>query len=128
MSILKSEDSKKWINALVAMISVLSGFITIRFVETLSEWFDLEAKVGNFLAFTQGVGVAAGVLTFFVIYKNKKAMTYLNDVFGELLKVIWPEKDTVVKATIGIIIGVSIFSGLFVLVDFLFQRILNFIY
>ena len=128
MSILKSEDSKKWINALVAMISVLSGFISIRFVETMGEWFDLEAKVGNFLALSQGVGVAAGVLTFFVFYKNKKAMTYINDVYGELLKVIWPEKDTVVKATIGIIIGVSIVSGIFVLVDYLFQRILNLIY
>lgn len=128
MSILKSEDSKKWINALVAMIAVLSGFIAIRFVETMGEWFDLEAKVGNFLAMSQGVGVAVGILTFFIIFKNKKAKTYLNDVYGELLKVIWPEKDTVVKATIGIIIGVSIVSGIFVLVDYLVQRILNFIY
>ncbi|RLA61624.1 MAG: preprotein translocase subunit SecE [Epsilonproteobacteria bacterium] len=128
MSILKSEDSKKWINALVAMIAVLSGFVSIRFTETMGEWFDLEAKVGNFLAMSQGIGVAVGLLTFFVVYKNKKAMAYLNGVFSELIKVIWPEKDAVVKATIGIIIGVSIFSGLFVLVDFLCQKVLNLIY
>jgi len=128
MSILKSEDSKKWINALVAMVAVLAGFISIRFVETMGEWFDLEAKVGSFLAMSQGIGVAAGILTFVAIYKSKKATGYLNDVYGELIKVIWPDKDSVVKATIGIIIGVSIVSGIFVLVDYLVQRVLNLIY
>lgn len=128
MSVLKSEDSKKWINALLALGSLLSGFVAIRFVETMGEWFDLEAKVGNFLVLSQGLGVAVGLATFFWLFKNKKAMTYLNDVYGELLKVIWPEKDAVVKATIGIIIGVAFFSGLFVLVDFLFRKLLNLIY
>jgi preprotein translocase subunit SecE len=128
MSIIKSEDSKKWINAFIAINALLLGYVVIRFIETLGEWFDLEAKIGNFLAFSQGLGVLSGLVAFIVIYKNKKWITYLDEVYGELLKVIWPERDSVVKATIGIIIGVSIASGLFVLVDFIFQKLLGLIY
>ena len=128
MSIIRSEDGKKWINSFIAICSILAGFITIRFVEQLGEWFDLEAKIGNFLAFTQGLGVLVGVVTFILIIKNKNASEHLNEVYAELVKVVWPEKDAVLKVTIGIIIGVSIFSGLFVAIDYISQQLLALVY
>ncbi len=128
MSIIKSEDGKKWINALIAGCSVLVAFVTIRFIEQLSEWFDLEAKVGNFILFSQGIGILLGVVTFLAIAKNKKAISYMQEVYGELLKVVWPENDGVVKVTVGIVIGVSIVSGLFVLIDFLSKQLLSLVY
>jgi preprotein translocase subunit SecE len=60
MSILKIEDSKKWINAFLAIVSVIAGFVTIRFLLTMGEWFDLEAKIGNFPVVIQGVGISRG--------------------------------------------------------------------
>ncbi|MDH5581066.1 MAG: preprotein translocase subunit SecE [Bdellovibrionales bacterium] len=128
MSIIKSEDGKKWINAFIAGVSILVGFVTIRFIGQLSEWFDLEAKVGNFLVFSQGLGVLLGLITFIAITKNKKALQHMQEVYGELLKVVWPESDAVVKVTVGIVIGVSIISGLFVLIDFLSQELLSLVY
>lgn len=128
MSIIRSEDGKKWINSFIAVVSILAGFMTIRFVEQLGEWFDLEAKVGNFLAFTQGLGVLIGVATFLLIIKNKKASAHLDEVYAELVKVVWPEKDAVLKVTVGIIIGVSIVSGLFVLIDYVSQQLLSMVY
>ena len=128
MSIIRSEDGKKWINSFIAIISILSGFITIRFIAQLGEWFDLEAKIGNFLAFNQGMGVLIGVAVFIFIIKNKKASGHLNEVYAELVKVVWPEKDGVLKVTVGIIIGVSIISGLFVLIDYVCQQLLALVY
>ncbi len=128
MSIIKSEDGKKWINSFVAIVSILVGFITIRFLEQLGEWFDLEAKVGNFLAFTQGVGVLVGLITFISILKNPKASGYLKEVYGELVKVVWAENDTVLKVTVGIIIGLAIVSSIFVLIDYLAQQLLSLAY
>ena len=128
MSIVKQEDGKKWINSLIAIISLLAGFVTIRFVEQMGEWFDLEAKVGSFLALTQGAGIVVGVLTFVIIFKNKKASTLLNEVYGELVKVVWPDKDSVLKITVGLVIGLGIVSAIFVLVDFVFRKILELIY
>ena len=128
MSIIKSEDGKKWINSFLAVISVICGFIVVRFVEQLSEWFELEAKVANFNVGTQVLGVVVGFGVFLYCIKSEKVMAHLREVFGELVKVIWPDKDSVVKVTIGIIIGLVIISGILVGIDYLFQWLLKFFY
>lgn len=128
MSILKTEDKNKWINAFVAISSMLAAYVTIVFVKLLGEWFDLEAKIPNFLVLAQVFGIVVGIATFVLVLKNSKAMGYLNDVYGELVKVAWPDKDAILKSTIGIIIGVAILAGLFVLVDFIVQKLLALVY
>ena len=42
MSSVDSKDSRKWINFFVVLVAVLTGYVTITFVEQLSEWFDLK--------------------------------------------------------------------------------------
>ncbi|MCP4913631.1 MAG: preprotein translocase subunit SecE [Oligoflexia bacterium] len=128
MSVIKSEDSKKWINSFVAVCSILVGYLVIKFLGQMGEWFDLEAKVKNFLMVSQGVGILFGLGTFIFVTKNVKAAGHMDEVYAELVKVVWPEKDNVVKSTIGIVIGVSIISGLFVAVDFLFRKLLELAY
>lgn len=128
MSIIKAEDSRKWINSFVAIISILAGFCTISFLNQMSEWFDLEAKVNHFLMVSQGVGILTGLITFIAIVKNKGASSHMQEVYDELVKVVWPDCDSVIKVTIGIIIGVSIVSSILVGIDFSFQKILELIY
>ena len=128
MSIIKSEDGNKWINSFLAIVGVIVAFIVISFIEQLGEWFDLEASIGNFTIFAQGVGILAGLGTFIYIVKNKVASTHLNEVYSELVKVIWPDRDSVLKVTFGLVIGLSIVSCIFVLIDFSFRKLLEFIY
>jgi len=128
MSLLKSEDSQKWINSFVAVVSIIVGFVTIRFVGQLGEWFDLEAKINHFVLVAQGLGFVIGLAVFVFVVKNKSALTHLQDVYGELLKVVWPDKDSVVKVTIGIIVGLIILSSIFVGVDYLIRTILELLY
>jgi len=128
MSLLKSEDSKKWINSFVAICAVISGYLVIQFTQQMGEWFDLEAKVPYFLGVAQGVGIVVGLLIFLLVRKNNGARTYLEEVYAELVKVIWPESDSVVKSTIGILIGLTIISSIFISVDFLFRKALELVY
>lgn len=128
MSILKSEDSSKWINALVAIAAVLSGFVVTKFVDQLGAWFDLEAKLSSFSVVSQALGVVTGILVFVIILKNSKSSAYLDEVFNELLKAVWPSKDQTTKMTIGIAIALVVCSGVFVFVDFVFKKILSFVY
>ena len=128
MSLVKSEDNKKWINTFSAICSIIVGFVLIRFQQQLGEWFDLEARIPYFLMISQGIGIISGLITFIIITRNKVSSTHLNEVFAELVKVIWPKSDDVVKSTVVIIIGLSIISGLFVGVDFLFQKVLELLY
>lgn len=128
MSIIKSEDSGKWINALVAIAAALSGFIVTKFVDQLGIWFDLEAKVSSFSVLSQGLGVLTGIMVFAIILKNSKSSSYLQEVYSELVKAVWPSKDATTKMTIGIAIALVIASGIFVFVDFVFKKILDFVY
>lgn len=128
MSLIKAEDNQKWINFFVVIISALSGFLFIRFLQQMGEWFDLEAKIPYFLGVSQGAGILLGLIIFIVIQKNKNSKEHLNEVYSELVKVIWPDSESVVKSTIGILIGLTILSCIFVSVDYLFREGLNLIY
>jgi preprotein translocase subunit SecE len=128
MSIIKSEDSSKWINALVAIAALLAGFIVTKFLDQLGAWFDLEAKISNFSFVSQGLGVVVGIATFVIILKNSKTSSYLQEVYNELVKAVWPSKDTTLKTTMGLVVGLAIVSGVFVFVDFVFKKIMSFVY
>ena len=128
MSIVKSEDAKKWINAFIAICSILLGYVVINFMNFLGEYFDLEAKVNHYLWLSQGLGVALAIASFIFALKHKEIMTYLGEVYGELVKVVWPDKDSIVKLTVGIVIALAICSGILVLIDFIFRKILSLIY
>jgi preprotein translocase subunit SecE len=128
MSLLKAEDNHKWIRFFLAIVSVITAFVSIRFLEQLSEWFDLEAKIGNFQIVSQIVGIILGVTTFLAILKNKNASTYMNEVYTELTKVVWSDREVAMKLTVGIVVGVSIISLIFLGFDVAFQKLLELIY
>ena len=123
MSLIKSEDNKKWINAFVAICAA----VTIRFFEQMGEWFDLEAKIPSFPIVVQVVGIIIGLIIFVVVTRNKSASEHLNDVYAELVKVTWPKKEDVMATTVGLVIALSIISGIFVLVDMGFRKLLELI-
>lgn len=128
MSIIKAEDSKKWINFFVALISILCGYLTIKFLGQMGEWFDLEARIPYFLGVSQGLGIVIGLAVFLIVKGNAQAREHLDEVYSELVKVIWPDSESVVKSTIGILIGLAILSSVFVGVDYVFRELLNLIY
>ena len=128
MSIVKSENAPKWINAFVAIVSVIAGFVAIRFLDFTGQWFELEAQIPNFLVITQAVGVIVGLGTFAWIKKSAKASGHLKEVYAELVRVVWPDKDTVIKLSIGIMIAVTIISGILLVIDFVARSLLELIY
>lgn len=128
MSIIKSEDSRKWITALTVIASVLAGYVVYKFVGQLGDWFDLETRISSFSVVAQGVGFLTGVGTFIYILKNSETSSYLQEVYNELLKVVWPSKDATIKMTIGIAIALVIVAAIFTAVDFIFKHILEFVY
>jgi preprotein translocase subunit SecE len=124
----RSTDGRKWINGLVALGAFVCAFYVILFIGQMGEWFDLEAKVSNFKGIAQGIGVLIGLLGFVYVVKSEKCSTFLNEVFAELVKVVWPDKDSVVKLTIGIIIALAICSVILFFIDYLSRQLLGLFY
>lgn len=127
MSSVSQNEGKKWIQTSVAITCMFLGYIIISFFETLSEWFELESKVQNYMAISQGASVLIALSVFVYIMKNPKTSTFLNEVFQETVKVVWPDKNETVRHTIGIMIGVGIVGFILGFFDLTASYLLNLI-
>jgi len=117
MSLTVKDNGKKWIQASVAICCGLLVYILITFFMQMGEWFELEAKIPAFVLVAQGVSVLFAVFVFIYLMNNIKTKTFLEEVYVEAIKVIWPDKNETVKHTIGIMIGVTIVGVLLAVFD-----------
>ena len=118
MTVASNNEGKKWIQASLALVCIFLGYVVISFFEKMSEWFLLESKIPYFFAMSQALGVIVGLTTFLVIIKTPKTAEFLRDVYDELLKVVWPDRDQTWKYTFVIMIAVTIMGFVFGLFDF----------
>lgn len=127
MSLATKDNGKKWIQASVAVTCILLGYVVNSFFVQLSEWFELETKIKNFIYVAQGLSVLIGFGVFVYIMKNEKTSTFLNEVYAEAIKVIWPDKTDTNKQTIVIMIGVTIVGFILGFFDILSSWLLSLI-
>lgn len=128
MSTAYKQDGKKWIQTSVAAVCIFFGVVVYRFLEQLSEWFDLESKINHFSPIAQALSVALGGIAFLYIIKNEKTSSFLKEVYAETIKVVFPDKNQTVKHTIGIMIGVTIVGFLLGIFDFTASKLLSLIH
>ena len=118
MSVASQNDGKKWIQTSVALVCILLGYVLISFFEKLGEWFTLEARVPYFFAVTQVLSVLIGVGVFGYLFKNPKTSLFLQEVYSETVKVVWPDKQQTWRHTFVIMIAVTIMGFVFGFFDF----------
>ncbi len=118
MSMTSTNEGKKWIQATLALSCIFLGYIVVSFFEKMAEWFVLESKIPYFYAITQALGVVVGLSTYIIILRNPKSSSFLDDVFQELIKVVWPDRNQTWKYTVLIMIGVTIMGFVFGFFDF----------
>ena len=113
MSVTSENEGRKWIQSAVAVTCIFLSYVIISFLETLSDWFALESKIPFFEVGVTAFGVLAGLIYFILIFKNPKSDSFLKEVYHEVMKVAWPDKDQTWSATIKIMIGVAIMGVVF---------------
>lgn len=118
MAVASNEEGKKWIQASVAVVCILAGWVLISFFEKLAEWFALETMVPYFYVITQGVSVLAALGVYIYIMKNPKTSEFLENVYQEVMKVVWPNSQQTWRHTVVIMIGVTICGFLLGFFDF----------
>lgn len=121
-------DGRKWINALLVLGAALVAFVVVRFLGQMTEWFDLESKIPYVNGVGQGIGIFVGILSFIVSIRSKMIMTFLDEVYSELEKVLWADRDETTRLTFVIIIAVGITSVFLGLLDFIIGKGLNLLY
>ena len=118
MAVASHDEGKKWIQASVAVVCILAGWVLINFFEKLAEWFALETMVPYFFAITQVLSVLIALGTYVYIMKNPKTSDFLANVYQEVLKVVWPDRQQTWRHTFVIMVAVTIFGFIFGCFDF----------
>jgi preprotein translocase subunit SecE len=118
MSVASNEEGKKWIQTTVAITCILFTYILISFFEKLADWFALETKIPYFFGISQFVSVVIGLTTYIAIFKNPKSSEFLTNVYQEVMKVVWPDRQQTWRHTFVIMIAVTIMGFVFGFFDF----------
>ncbi len=118
MAVASNEEGKKWIQASLAVVCILLGYILISFFEKLAEWFALESMIPYFFGVTQALSVVIAAGTYFYVLKNPKTSDFLTNVYEELMKVVWPDSQQTWRHTFVIMVAVTIMGFVFGFFDF----------
>lgn len=128
MSVSSQNEGNKWINAGVAIVSILLAYVFWTFLSQIGEWLELESKIWKFSVLSQVFSGAIGLTAFIIVVTNKKSGPFLTEVYGELIKVVWPDRNQTSKHTVGILIAVTIAGFIFSLFDFSASKLLSFLH
>lgn len=118
MAVASNDEGKKWIQASVAVSCILLGYILINFFEKMAEWFALETMIPYFYGLTQGLSVIIGITVYALVMKNPKSADFLSNVYQEIMKVVWPDKNQTWRHTFVIMVAVTIMGFIFGFFDF----------
>ncbi|MCE3013144.1 MAG: preprotein translocase subunit SecE [Proteobacteria bacterium] len=118
MAVTSNNEGKKWIQASLAVACIFLGYIIISFLEKMSEWLLLESKIPYYFVISQALGVIIGLVAYVTVLKNPVSSVFLSDVYQEMVKVVWPDKNQTWKYTVIIMISVTIMGFVFGFFDF----------
>lgn len=118
MSVASNDDGKKWIQTTVAITCILVVYVLISFFEKLAEWFALETMIPYFFGITQVVSVVIGLAAYIAVFRNPKSSEFLSNVYQEVMKVVWPDKQQTWRHTFVIMVAVTIMGFVFGFFDF----------
>jgi preprotein translocase subunit SecE len=67
---------------------------------------------------TQVVSVFIGLIAYVLVFKNTKSNEFLTNVYQEIMKVVWPDRQQTWRHTFVIMIAVTIMGFVFGFFDF----------
>ncbi|MED5370408.1 MAG: preprotein translocase subunit SecE [Myxococcota bacterium] len=79
--------------------------------------------VAGLLPLSTIIGGVGAIVSMFALLKNVRAVTYTNEVIGELVKVTWPTREETTNNSIVVIVVTVIFSGSLAIYDWVWAQV-----
>lgn len=119
------EANQKWVNLSFLAGAILLAVISFILASRVSAALDFEGRVRDLDLILKGFSFAVGILCFGGFYLNKKANSYMNEVVNELSKVTWPSQEESFKASIAVLIAVTIAGFMLGVIDKIWDLLLK---
>jgi preprotein translocase subunit SecE len=82
--------------------------------------------LGTPIALSGLLAFLSGVATFLVLVRNRRAMTFTDEVIGELFKVTWPSREETLRASITVVVTTVFTASLLAAYDFLWKNVADY--
>ena len=78
------------------------------------------------VSLSQLISVVSGIVTFVVLLRVRKVMTFTDEVLGELFKVSWPQREETLRASITVV-GTAVFiASLLSVYDYIWKNVADY--
>lgn len=118
-------NQQKWVNLSFVAASLLLAYVLFVLATKFSVILDFEGRVGSLDKILMAGAFAVGLGFFIALSKSGRATNFMQEVVAEVSKVTWPTVDETVKATIAVLIAVTIAGVVLWLVDSLWVYLIG---
>jgi preprotein translocase SecE subunit len=118
-------NQQKWVNLSFVAASLLLAYVLFVLATKFSVLLDVEGRIGSLDKILLAGAFAIGLGFFIALTKSGKATNFMQEVVTEVSKVTWPATDETFKATIAVLIAVTIAGVVFWLVDSVWVYLLS---
>ena len=110
-------NQQKWVNLSFVAASLMFAYVLYVLAAKFSVVFDFEGRIRSLDLILKGGAFAAGLILFLVMLKSSHANNFMTETVGEIIKVTWPTQDETFKATVMVLIAVTIAGFMLWVVD-----------
>lgn len=104
--------------------SVLVALTLQAALESASAQFALaDNRIGGLVTTSTALALLGGSLTFFALIRTRRALTFSNEVVGELMRVTWPSRDETVRASTTVVLTTLFTAALLAIYDFTWKNL-----
>ncbi|MCO5144135.1 MAG: preprotein translocase subunit SecE [Oligoflexia bacterium] len=101
-------NQQKWVNLSFVFASLLLAYVLFVIATKFSVVFDFEGRIRDLDKILMGASALVGLALFIGLYSSSLANNFMNEVVAEVSKVTWPTQNETFKATIAVLIAVTI--------------------
>jgi preprotein translocase subunit SecE len=120
-------QQQKWVNLSFVAASLLTAYVMYVLAVKFSVVFDVEGRVRSLDKILLVGTVVVGIALFLGLSKSSIANNFMNETVTEVTKVTWPDRDETLKATVAVLIAVTIAGFLLWAVDNLWIYVIGLI-
>lgn len=119
-------NQQKWVNLSFVAAALLVAYVTFVLAMKFSVVLDFEGRIRSLDKVLLAGSAVVGIALFLGLLKSSVANGFMNEVVAEVSKVTWPTQNETLKATIAVLIAVTIAGTILWLVDSAWVYLISF--
>jgi len=89
---------------------------------------DSRSWSGGMLTLSSLIAIISGIITFVGLIRNRKVMSFTDEVIGEVSRVTWPTREETVRASIIVVFTTLFVAALLAAYDYIWKNLADYFF